>query len=337
MKDMTAPPRAKAAAPRRQHRILIADDDPVSSRILDRSVREWGFKAIHAANGSAAWSILKDDRTRLALLDWEMPEADGPELCRRIRAEAKANYTYIILLTARDDPRDIVAGLKAGADDYMTKPLKFQELRARLQTGQRIVELEDKLLEAQKRLYDLAAKDGLTGLWNRRTIIQFLDNALAHGQRASTPTSIIMIDVDHFKSINDTCGHQAGDKVLTVLSSRLDHSVRPYDRIGRYGGDEILVVLPDCSLESAAAIAGRLRLRCIRKPAQFARASIGFTLSLGCASSEGIAHPSADRLILAGDQALYEAKRLGRDQIIAAAPAGTKKNKGKSHVRPEKN
>jgi two-component system, cell cycle response regulator len=322
--------------PTRPLRVLLADDDPVSSRILDRYVRKWGFEPIPAANGNEAWDRLKERETRLAILDWEMPGAEGPELCRRVRAEGKTNYTYIILLTARDEPVDIIAGLNAGADDYMTKPLQFQELRARLQTGRRIVELEDKLLESQERLYELATKDGLTGLWNRRTIIQFLEEELAHGKRNADATSIIMIDVDHFKSINDTCGHQAGDVVLSTLASRLSRCMRPYDRIGRYGGDEILIVLPQCSPADVGRIAERLRRQCVRKPARWKGAEMGFTLSIGCASSTGFARPTADRLIHAGDQALYEAKRLGRNRVEIAVPARPVQKTGVRHARPKK-
>jgi len=320
----------------RRLRVLLADDDPVSSRILDRYVRKWGFDPIPAANGTEAWELLQDPRTRLAILDWEMPGADGPELCRRIRAQGKTHYTYVILLTARDDPGDIIAGLNAGADDYMTKPLQFQELRARLQTGRRIVFLEYKLLESQKRLYELATKDGLTGLWNRLTIIQFLEDELDHGRRAGTATSVIMIDVDLFKAINDTCGHQAGDAVLATLASRLAKRVRPYDRIGRYGGDEFLIVLPDCAAPDAERIAERLRRECIRKPARLRGVPLGFTLSIGCASSAGLLRPTADRLIRAGDQALYEAKRLGRDRVVTATPARRAKTTGGRHARPKK-
>ncbi len=317
-------------------RVLIAEDDPVSSRILDRYVRHWGFDPVQAVNGTEAWERLKDRETRLALLDWEMPGADGPELCRRVRVRVRTNYTYIILLTARDKPGDIIAGLNAGADDYMTKPLQFQELKARLQTGRRIVELEDKLLDSQKRLYELATKDGLTGLWNRRTIIQFLGDELAHGQRSGTDTSVIMIDVDHFKSINDTSGHQAGDAVLATLSSRLAKQVRPYDRIGRYGGDEILIVLPDCAATDTERIAERLRRECLRKPARLKGVSLGFTISIGCASSTKMARPTVDRLIQAGDQAMYEAKRRGRDRVVSASPARTDKLTGGRHARPKK-
>ena len=313
-------------------RILIADDDPISSRILQKTLRDWKFDAVLAANGSEAWDRLREPDIRMALLDWMMPGMSGPELCQRLRAEAKTKYTYITLLTSRDSPQDIVAGLEAGADDYMTKPVQIQELKARLQTGRRIVELEDKLLASQKRLYELATKDGLTRLWNRRTILQFLEDELAHGARQESPTSVIMIDVDNFKSINDTCGHLAGDRVLATLASRLQKQVRPYDRIGRYGGDEILIVLPDCGVDIASRIAERLRTACIEKPARLHSQPLGFTLSIGCASTENIVHPTSDRLIHIVDQAMYEAKRMGRDRVCIA-PGHSPRRKRNAHGR----
>jgi diguanylate cyclase (GGDEF)-like protein len=292
-----------------------------------KSLESWGLETVSTRNGGEAWRALQDPKIRMALLDWEMPEADGPELCRRVRAAAGKRYTYIILLTSRDKSEDIIAGLEAGADDYMVKPIKLQELKARLQTAHRIIELEDKLLQSQKRLFELATKDGLTKLWNRRTILQFLEEELAQGEREGQPTSLIMLDVDNFKTINDTCGHQAGDKVLAALASRLQKQVRPYDRIGRYGGDEILIVLPNCRLSHTAGIAERLRRDCIRKPAKFNGQALGFTLSIGVSSSENRTRPTADRLIQAGDLALYEAKRLGRDRVVRSEP-GPPRRKG---------
>ncbi|MDD8025082.1 MAG: diguanylate cyclase [Acidobacteriota bacterium] len=314
--------------------VLIADDDPVSARLLTRSIESWELEAVAVRNGEEAWKALQNPRFRLALLDWEMPEADGLEVCRRVRAAAGKRYTFIILLTSRDKSEDIIAGLEAGADDYMVKPVKIQELKARLQSGRRIIDLEDRLLRSQKRLFELATKDGLTKLWNRRTILQFLEDELSHGERAGTATSLIMIDVDNFKTINDTCGHQAGDKVLATLSSRLQKQVRPYDRIGRYGGDEILIVLPNCGLSHAAGIAERLRRDAIRKPARFGGQTLGFTLSIGVSSTEDRARPTADKIIQAGDLALYEAKRLGRDRVVRFEPEPARRKGSPPCPRP---
>ncbi len=313
-------------------RVLAADDDPISARILSKAILDWGMEAVVARNGLEAWRTLQGRGVRMALLDWEMPEIDGLEICRRIRSAGGKHYTYIILLTSRDKSEDVIAGLESGADDYMIKPVKFDELRARLQAGRRIIALEDKLLQSQRRLFDLATKDGLTRLWNRRTILQFLDEELAHGARTGDPTSLIMMDVDNFKTINDTCGHQAGDRVLAALAKRLQKLVRPYDRIGRYGGDEILVVLPNCGLDHAAGIAERLHREAIGKPAKLRGQALGFTISLGVSSTEGRIRSMADRIISAVDMALYEAKRLGRDRVVRAEP-GRPRPKGAHRAR----
>jgi diguanylate cyclase (GGDEF)-like protein len=310
--------------------ILIAEDDLISCRILDKNLKNWGYTTILAKNGKDAWKSLQDPGLRLALLDWMMPEIDGLELCKKIRLENKPNYTYIILLTARDNPQDIINGLEAGADDYMTKPVNFLELRARLQTGQRIIQLEDKLLETQKQLYNLATKDSLTMLWNRASILKFLEEELDHGARDEYPTSVIMLDIDNFKKINDEFGHLAGDRVLQAVTACLRANVRPYDKVGRYGGDEMLIVLPNCSLFCVAKVAERLRHSCAKNKFKVGGSIVSITLSLGCTSSERHARPTVDRLIRISDKALYKAKRTGRNRVALSDDLETLK-KGKFH------
>jgi len=299
-------------------RVLIAEDDLISSRILERNIKKWGYEVRITRNGKEAWEVLQDHSLRLALLDWMMPEMDGVELCQKVRRQNKPRYTYIIMLTARDNQKDIVDGLEAGADDYMIKPVNFLELRARLQTGRRIIELEDKLLESQKKLISLATRDCLTTLWNRATILKFLQEELDQSHRENYPVSIILADVDHFKIINDTHGHYAGDLVLKKLTSCLKDHLRSYDKIGRYGGDEMLIVLHNCTLEIAIKIAERLRLACSKTKVKTAKASLNFTLSLGCASSESFLHPTVHNLIIAGDNALYKAKNQGRNCVAVS-------------------
>ncbi len=316
--------------------ILIADDDPVSGRILEKNLAKWGYKTILAKNGKEAWHALQKPGLRLALLDWMMPELTGLELCQQIRRLTKPNYTYIILLTSKDDLKDIIKGLEAGADDYMTKPVNFLELHARLQNGLRIIELEDHLLKTQKRLYELSTRDNLTGLWNRAAILRFLEEELEQGAREQSPTSAIMLDVDLFKVINDTYGHLAGDAVLRSIAEVLSRNVRIYDKIGRYGGDELFVVLPNCSLKNVAKIAERLRLACAKNKIKVPGRRVSVTLSLGCVSSESLAdRPSVDRMIFACDRALYQAKHQGRN-CIALADAVPDSRKGTAHGKKSK-
>jgi two-component system cell cycle response regulator len=295
--------------------ILVADDDIVSGRILEKSLTDWGFRVLLARNGNDAWRALQKPEVRLALLDWMMPGLDGIELCRRIRKKSQSHYTYIILLTGRDEPRDVVDGLGAGADDYMTKPVNYLELRARLQTGLRITNLEEKLLRTQRQLTQLATKDGLTGLWNRRITIKFLEEELEHAAREGSCVGVIMADMDHFKRINDTGGHQLGDRTLKSLARRVNHHVRPYDKVGRYGGDEVLIVLPDCNLRRAARIAERIRKINAQRKIRIRGQNLPMTLSVGCTSSDCFVNPTADKMIHASDRALYKAKEAGRNLV----------------------
>ena len=297
--------------------ILVAEDDPISRRILEKNLKSWGYETLLANDGRGAWEAIQRPDVRLALLDWMMPEADGPEICRRIREAKKGKYTYILLLTARDQPQDIITGLQAGADDYMIKPVNFLELKTRLQTGQRIIDLEDKLLQTQAQMTELATKDGLTKLWNRTFIMEFLDEELIRAGRTGSPLSLIMLDLDFFKKINDERGHRTGDEVLMRIAEILTKGVRPYDKIGRYGGDELMLVLPNCDRGDAGLIAERLRRECAAEQIRVYGKVINVTISAGCASSDHLVRPTGDRIIQACDKALYRAKAAGRNRVSA--------------------
>lgn len=298
-------------------KILIAEDDQVSLRMLEKNVAEWGYDVSLAANGEEALKTLREGRVRLAILDWMMPGTNGIEICRFVREDAGSKYVYIIMLTSRDRRQDIVEGLEAGADDYMAKPVNYLELRARIQTGRRIVELEDKLIESNRRLKDLASRDNLTSLWNRANVFLFLEEEMARGRREAGHVSVIMIDVDNFKRINDAHGHLAGDVVLIQIAKRLERGIRPYDRVGRYGGDEMLVVLPGCDLAEAAAIGERLRRSIADEKLRTPAGDFDVTVTLGCSSSEVVPEATAETLVQASDAALYEGKSLGRDRVVA--------------------
>ncbi len=300
-------------------KILIAEDDPVSRRLLEKSISGWDYDCALAGNGDEALAILRGGEVRLAILDWMMPGINGLEICRFVRQDGGPKYVYIIMLTSRDRRQDIVEGLEAGADDYMAKPVNLLELRARIQTGRRLVELEDKLLESNRKLKDMASRDNLTSLWNRANAFLFLEEDLARGRRESHPVSAIMIDIDNFKKINDAHGHLAGDVALIEIAKRLERGVRPYDRVGRYGGDEMLVVLPGCGLADAAAIGERLRKAISGRKVRTPAGDVLVTVTLGCASSELAPDATAETLVQASDAALYKGKSLGRNRVVAGA------------------
>ncbi len=297
-------------------KILIAEDDPVTAKILENNIKNWGYKVITTRDGAEAWRAVKDNSIRLAIFDWMMPKMNGLELCRKIREEKKEKYLYIILLTSRDRHEDTVKGLSSGADDYIVKPFHHLELKARLETGKRIIDLENRLIQSQKQLEELASKDSLTHLWNRRTIISLLADEIKRSQREHRPLGVLMIDVDRFKEINDTYGHYVGDEVLTAVTSLLKRRVRGYDKIGRYGGDELLVVLPNCSLKTVKSIAERLRQAVSSQKVKTEAGLIEVSLSLGGTSSEILAKPSVEAMIKTSDKALYMAKNKGRNSVV---------------------
>ena len=295
--------------------ILIADDDPVSRRLLQVSLGNSGYRVAMAADGAAALRMLDErDCPRLAVLDWMMPEVDGVEVCRRIRQGAREPYIYIILLTAKGQKAEIIEGLEAGADDYITKPFDLQELKARLRSGKRILELQEHLVTAREQLRIQATHDSLTGLFNRMAILEALDREITRSNRENKPVAVIMADLDHFKDINDTHGHQAGDAVLQETARRILASLRAYDSVGRYGGEEFLVVIPGSGLDAAAELAERLRQGVSAQAVCVDGAMISTTLSLGLAVSTGeINRP--EQLLQQADEALYAAKGAGRNRV----------------------
>ena len=294
-------------------RVLLAEDELVSSRKLVSMAKSWGYEPILVNDGSKAWEVLQQpDAPRLAVLDWMMPGLDGPEVCRRLRERGEP-YVYVLLLTSRSDKEDVVVGLEAGADDYVTKPYSPLELRHRLNTGRRIIEL-------QEQIRALARRDALTGLLNRGAVLEVFTNEVVRARREHTPLSIIMVDFDHFKRVNDTYGHLAGDAVLREIARRMSEQVRPYDAVGRYGGEEFLLVLPNCAHDEAVEVAERLRVRAVSEPVVFEGTSITIAISLGLACQARILSDEPEPLIAAADAALYEAKRTGRNRVCVAPP-----------------
>ncbi len=297
-------------------KILVADDSVVSRHLLVATLRKWGYDVVDAANGTDAWKILsEDDAPSMAVLDWMMPGLTGPDVCRLVRKQGRENYTYVLFLTSRDKKEDIVAGMEAGADDYVTKPFEHGELQVRLRAGKRIVELQRELLAAREALRDQATRDALTRLWNRGSILAALQRELARGAREGRPLSLAMMDLDHFKAVNDTYGHLAGDEVLREAARRMMGAVRPYDGVGRYGGEEFLVLLPGCDEGSAMEQAERLRQLMCGAPVAIGDLLHTMTASFGVTCVVPGPSTSSEQLIDKADQALYRAKSRGRNRV----------------------
>jgi len=240
-------------------RVLIADDDRISCKLLGSLLTKWGYQVEIVYNGvDAQRELLKPDAPRLAILDWMMPGLDGTQVIKAVRAIHREFYTYVLLLTSKGQKEDILEGLDAGADDYLKKPFDAQELRARLRVGSRILDLERRLVCALETAEYRATHDFLSGIYNRAAILELLKREASRCERASQQLSVLMVDVDHFKVINDTYGHLVGDQVIKQLALRMASALRPYDLVGRFGGEEFLVLVPNCALSAAMVVASCL-------------------------------------------------------------------------------
>jgi diguanylate cyclase (GGDEF)-like protein len=305
-------------------KVLIADDNSVSRLLLERLLTKWGYQVIQANDGAQAWEILRaEDPPRLVILDWMMPGMSGPEVCREARKRVAYAYAYILLVTSKEDKQDVIQGLEAGADDYLTKPFFPEELRARIRVGLRILELEDKLIAAADVLQYKATHDELTGLPNRASIADFLRRELERAKRHGGVCGVILADLDHFKSVNDTFGHGAGDTVLRETAQRLVEGVRAYDAVGRYGGEEFLIVLPGCDSASLRQRAENILERFRAKPFGAPELSIPVRVSLGAACSSSWKAPTLESFVRGADRALYRAKHNGRDRVELAEVSET--------------
>jgi two-component system, cell cycle response regulator len=305
-------------------RILIAEDDAASRRILEMKLSKWGYDVMATCNGDEAWQALQaPDAPRLAILDWMMPGVDGVEVCRRVRQEPTDIYTYIILLTGLQQEEDIVMGMEAGADDYITKPFKANELKVRLRAGRRIIELQTELIEARESLRERATHDPLTGLWNHEEILSILGSQVNRIEREGGHISAVMVDLDYFKRVNDTYGHMAGDGVLRLAAKRMLSQKRVYDSVGRYGGEEFLVVLPGCDGAHAVEFAERVRSCMSSNSMDIPEGMIPITVSLGVATNRTGMKCDVRSLVQSADRALYQAKANGRNRVEMAADEET--------------
>lgn len=292
-------------------RILVADDDALSRRILEDYLTTWGYEVVMVRNGQDALQVLQDEnRPNIAILDWIMPEMDGVEVCRQLRMLNLPNYVYVIILTSFGNVEDVVKGLGSGADDYIVKPFHPDELKYRLQIGERIIKLEQRIL-------CMARTDYLTGLLNRRAFMDRLTGELHRADRQQGRLGVIIADIDYFKRVNDKYGHQDGDLVLQEVAKVLQSNCRPYDFIGRYGGEEFIACLPGAGLEDTFTIAERMRLslevQSILLPDQ--GDTLQVTASFGISALEN-GSAGEDELIKRADDALYSAKGSGRNRVM---------------------
>lgn len=296
-------------------KVLIADDELVSRRLLQSMLQRLGYEVVVASDGLEATQILlAPDGPRLAILDWMMPGANGLDVCRTIREQAQA-YVYVIMLTSRDREEDLVAAFDAEVDDFITKPYQSAELHARLRSGQRVLDLQQRLLDTQSQLQHQASHDPLTGLWNRGMAHEQLTLELLRAARHDRPLAVIVADLDQFKQVNDKHGHAAGDQVLREAAVRMRHVLRGHDGISRYGGEEFLVMLPETHADEALSIAERLRQSIESPPIVIGDGqTVPTTLSLGVATTTSVAG-GLEPLIAAADAALYRAKARGRNRV----------------------
>lgn len=296
-------------------RVLIADDSAPSRLLLRKTLTRWGYDVVTVSDGAEAWQALSaEDAPTMAILDWEMPELTGPEVCRKVRDTLRKPYTYLLLLTSRDSKEETIYGMNAGADDYITKPFNEHELQVRLRAGKRIIDLQRDLLKAQEELRERANKDLLTMLPNRSAIAAALDQEVARGHREHRSVGVILLDIDHFKRINDTYGHFAGDAVLRETAARLRANMRQYDQVGRYGGEEFLAVLPNCDLEAACHQAERLRARLHETKILVDGAELVVSASFGVTVTDESEH-NPEVFVRVADEALYRAKANGRNCV----------------------
>jgi two-component system cell cycle response regulator len=300
-------------------RILLVDDEPTQRLIMARLLKRAGYEVETASNGKEALEKIEGGDFQLMITDWEMPEMDGIALCSALRASQTEGYIYTILLTARDAIEHVVTGLQAGADDYLTKPVIEPELIARLSTGKRIVTLERSLRQANEENRRLSITDPLTGSYNRRYLMEQLPREIERAARYGRQLSVIMCDVDHFKKINDTYGHLAGDEVLRWFVTHLQKGVRACDWIARYGGEEFVAVLPETVVASAATAAEHLRQEISTSPFVSNELSFDVSASFGVSGWRSNVPQGAtlDALMAKCDGGVYASKAAGRNKVTA--------------------
>lgn len=305
-------------------KILVVEDDLVSRKLLQKIFSDWGHEVFTADNGQQAWEIMQTDNPKFVIADWVMPVMDGVSLCRKIRSSYMQGYVYFVLLTGKDKKEDIVEGLDAGADDYVTKPFDRGELQVRIRAGERILELEKELTHKNRELQCLNLKlekliriDPLLDIGNRRSFYETIEKTHNRAFRYSQGYGVVMCDVDHFKTYNDTYGHIAGDQALKSVADALKLSLRTSDDIFRYGGEEIVIVLPEQDIDKTLLVAERLRKDVEALSIEHKGSDKGI-LTISCGISAFDREHKVDKweiILDRADKALYSAKAAGRNKV----------------------
>ncbi|HXE95255.1 MAG TPA: diguanylate cyclase [Dongiaceae bacterium] len=295
-------------------RILVVEDELFSRVVIKDALERLGYTVVLAVNGREALELCQREHFPIIITDRVMPEMDGIEFCRAMRAIPTEHYVYILLLTSLDKKDELIAGLDAGADEYLVKPLHEVELAARLKAARRILDLETKLKQ-------LALHDQLTGAYNRGYLDRQLSKEVQRSWRYKHPLSIVICDIDHFKAVNDRYGHQVGDQVLMEFVSRMNRSIRnENDWVARYGGEEFVIVLPETPPAGCLIVAERIRRLIADSPVMFPGGAVAVTVSFGAVTIEDtgqIEEMTMDAILGKADECLYRAKDSGRNCVVA--------------------
>ncbi|HYY80927.1 MAG TPA: diguanylate cyclase [Actinomycetes bacterium] len=296
--------------------VLLVEDSGTIRALVRKMLVAGGHTVVEAADGAAALAACRAQQPDVVLLDVEMPGMSGWDVLTAMKADPDLSDVPVVFLTGRSGTADIVDGLRLGAHDYLRKPCEPTELLARVQAAARVKRLQDELRQRNEELDTISRTDALTNMHNRRHVEEYLASLTSLARRNAQPIAVLIIDIDHFKSVNDRHGHAAGDAVLREVAERMARSVRLEDMVGRWGGEEFLAILPMTSARGAAELAERLRRAVADQPCHLPDGSVvPVTISLGCAAS---VIDDAETLVRSADAAMYEAKARGRNRVVVA-------------------